>query len=142
MVNILETLQAQREEISAQIKSLKKEMAKVDAAILAVNSMDDSTSPKVLTYTSKMTINQAIVEAVKNGSSTPKEILAFLEDHLAMSTTINSVRTRVSRLSSEKKIVKSNKGWVTPKEKPSGSGPESSKVTGEGHTSPNDGPKP
>jgi hypothetical protein len=46
----------------------------------------------------KMAIDDAILEAVKNEVRAPTPMIKFLEHQLAIHTTINSVRTRLSRL--------------------------------------------
>lgn len=59
-----------------------------------------------------ISIDDAILEAVATGLQTPAKILNFLASDLGIETTINSVRTRVSRLGAAGKLTRDQRGWV------------------------------
>ncbi|MDP2061764.1 MAG: hypothetical protein Q8J98_01490 [Phaeovulum sp.] len=61
-------------------------------------------------------IDVAIIEAVRSGMHTPAKIHAYIARHLSIDTTVNSVRTRVSRLKSSGKIARDDRGWIMPNE--------------------------
>lgn len=139
MINVKEMLLTQRDTINAQIKALKVEVTKIDAALQAVEEVSGPKLPNPAKG-SKLNVNDAIIEAIKNGHHSATEIVGFIEKQLILSTTLNSVRTRLSALKKEKKISNTAKGWVmlNLKDKPSDKKPEGSKVTGEVTASPNE----
>ncbi|MEM6480672.1 MAG: hypothetical protein AAF922_04975 [Pseudomonadota bacterium] len=62
----------------------------------------------------KVTLDDAIVKAVGAGQSTPVMILDYVTGKMSVETTINSVRTRVSRLKREGKLLRGKQGWSLP----------------------------
>ena len=140
-MDILKTLQAEEAENDAQIAALKVEGAKIRAAISAILNYENFPAQKA--HPANMGINEAVIEAIKSGHRTPLPIHDFIKTHLGMKTTINSVRVRVSKLGTQKRIIRTAAGWEVPKiVKPSGTTPEGSIVTGKVSALPNEGPKP
>lgn len=62
----------------------------------------------------KVSLDDAILKAVKTGQSTPVLILDYVTKKMSVVTTINSVRTRVSRLKREGKLMRGKEGWSIP----------------------------
>lgn len=62
----------------------------------------------------KVTLDDAIIKAVGSGQSTPVMILDHVTKKMAVDTTINSIRTRVSRLKREGKLLRGKEGWSLP----------------------------
>lgn len=63
----------------------------------------------------KVSLDDAILKAVGSGQSTPVMILDYVTGKMSVETTINSVRTRVSRLKREGKLMRGKEGWSLPK---------------------------
>lgn len=79
-----------------------------------------------------MPVDDAVILAVKAGQTTPRAIRDYMAERLGVDTTINSVRTRVSKLKKLGKIGHNRDGWV-----PVNSFGESApKVEGEGAATP------
>ncbi|WP_370301653.1 hypothetical protein [Pseudooceanicola sp.] len=132
-MDILETLKLERERVMTERERVTHpfdvQIAEIDAAIKAVVTARDpladiATSPEKIAESlqevqrkrDQMPIDDAIIEAVKNGVRSPAKILRFLSTQLGVDTTINSVRTRLSRLKKEGKIAHDNRGWIMPSE--------------------------
>jgi hypothetical protein len=128
-MDVLKTLKDQRKQVEASraeaVKVFDHEIADIDAAIDAIvarrqgEARGDSESapplkPKGVTGTGQISIDDAIIEAVKNGVHTPMTILTFLKDHLGIETTVNSIRTRVSRLGADDRLARDERGWILP----------------------------
>ncbi|MEM6578317.1 MAG: hypothetical protein AAF678_07485 [Pseudomonadota bacterium] len=64
--------------------------------------------------TGKISLDDGIMRAVKAGQSTPVLILDYVTKKMSIETTINSVRTRVSRLKREGKLMRGKEGWSLP----------------------------
>lgn len=62
----------------------------------------------------KVSLDDGIIKAVKAGQSTPVMILDYVTGKMSIQTTINSVRTRVSRLKREGKLLRGKEGWTLP----------------------------
>ncbi|PWE31160.1 hypothetical protein DDZ14_14155 [Maritimibacter sp. 55A14] len=98
------------------------QIAEYDAAIAAIEGVrgDRGRSGVQSTVLSgsgpKMARDEAVIEAIKNGKRQPVAILDFIIRHLGIETTINSVRTRLSRLKNEGRIAHDSRGWIMPHE--------------------------
>lgn len=129
-----------------------------DAAIAAIERVRDHCGPSGLKVEATvirrdapagMTRDAAIIEAIKNGKRQPAAILDFMSRHLGVETTINSVRTRLSRMKSSGEIQHDKRGWIMPHEVSEGpplnenegdAAPSEADAGGAGSTS--GGPKP
>ena len=123
-MDTIEILESEREkaEKSRQLACapFDNQIAEIDAAISAIkakrnaagSTQSESTTPPATRQI--MSIDDGIVEAVRNDNRTPANIYIFLERQLGIKTTINSVRTRVSRLKSDGKIARGDDGWIMP----------------------------
>ena len=129
-MDILNILREQEREVNdgitrleAEIESLAARKAEVQAAISAVLKMrtaadlpTQSVATPRQTEANRMPIDDAIIEAVKNDARAPAAILSFMQKHLGVQTTINSVRTRVSRLRANGRLTHDQRGWVLPEQ--------------------------
>lgn len=122
-MDFVEKLKHERKKIEVErakaCAKYDREIAEIDAAINAVLKNRVSAPPQphataIRSSGSPIRIDDAIVEAVSTGTNTPAKILDFLTEHLGIETTINSVRTRVSRLKNEGRLVRGERGWATP----------------------------
>ncbi len=115
--NILENRLAQ---VAAELEPLQTELREIQTALDAIRAQDISLSQ---VESSKLPINDAILEAIRNGQSKPADIHKFLADHLRVHTTRNSVNTRLSKLKKEGVIKSGENGWeVDTNKEPNGSG--------------------
>lgn len=134
MSNTLELLEAQKEELEKERARLDADINDIDAAIKAIRSRrggapsKSSTAPRKTTPPKKTTkrsktagqkvsLDDAIVAAVGKAHTTPVMILDYVTDKLGVETTINSVRTRVSRLKREGLLARTKNGWSLPERK-------------------------
>ena len=132
-MDIIETLKAQREAIEADrdiaCKPFDIALAEIDVAIKAIMDQRDPLDFLEFTETdvdeafsklrqreTQMPIDAAIIEAVRCGAQKPAAVLKFIQVHLNVDTTINSVRTRLSRLNAEGRVSRDVGGWVVPQE--------------------------
>jgi len=105
----------ERKELCA---SLDAKIEELDIAILALQERFglNASPSSIVEITPKSSIDVGIIEAVRNGNHTPATIHAFIARHLNIDTTVNSVRTRVSRLKSSGLIARDDRGWIMPYE--------------------------
>ncbi|MCF6304624.1 MAG: hypothetical protein L3J33_04580 [Rhodobacteraceae bacterium] len=116
-------LQTRKEEILKAIRDQQEELRDIDTALNAINSSHSKSDnrhsmlrqPKIRAPKA-LTIDEAVVEAVNNGRKKPMVIFDFVSSQLGIKTTINSVRTRLTKLKNDGKIAKSVDGWVMPNE--------------------------
>jgi len=117
-VSALDFLKKRRSELSAEIGAMNVELSQLDAAINALVTFSDICGVRpvrvVMGAGRPMTIDKAIEIAVWEGRRRPAAILEYLESEMGISTTINSVRTRTSRLKSAGRLVLGQAGWQIP----------------------------
>ena len=117
-MNIVEILETRRTELEAQKAVIDKELDDVLIALDAIAAKQKGAQktlvPKPSPPQHSMPIDEAIIIAVRNGNRTPAAVLGYLQRELHLQTTINSVRTRLSRLKRERKIVSTPFGWSLP----------------------------
>jgi hypothetical protein len=126
MSSIVDVLNAKRAELNEQIALAKEELKKVEVALKAiqgaVSAGAERPTPKQGHKVpngnhSGLTVDQAMLEAVKSGAQVPREIHKFIEQHLAVKTTLGSVSTRLWKLRKEKKIKHDGHKWVVAEKK-------------------------
>lgn len=107
-ITLIETA---KRDAQAVIDEQKQLIAGYNAALasLRASSVAESTPAK---RNHSMNVGEAIVYAVEHGCTTPTQVLAYLETELGITTTLNSVRARLSPLKKEGKIGHDGKGWV------------------------------
>lgn len=116
-MHIREVLTQRREELVAGQAAVEAELRDIDLALKAMNGAPVVAAAKP-SITSRfqirhsMPVNDAIVQAVEAGRTTPLQILDYLQNTLDIQTTLNSVRSRVSPLKQEGKISHDGNGWV------------------------------
>lgn len=117
-MNVIQSLTSQRESLDRQIAELSADLRDVVTAIAAIKKSHESgadtrdAAPRPKAYPQKMPINEAVLRAVANGRKTPQNILAFIQKDLSMTTTLMSVRTRLSRLKNDGKVSLNGSGWI------------------------------
>jgi hypothetical protein len=114
-MSVLEVLRKHKAEVNNQIDLLKKQLKQIDVAINAVvgaGGQETTVQPQLRQPHHSMPVDEAILMAISGGNTTPMTILNYIVSQLGINTTINSVRTRVSRLKSEGKITNGVDGWV------------------------------
>ncbi|MDT9600029.1 hypothetical protein [Sphingosinicella rhizophila] len=110
---ILEMLLERQKELEAQKAVIEKDLSDVAKAIAAINGPASAAVKLEGNQPSHpMPVDKAIVIAVREGSRTPVQILDYLRKRLGVHTTINSVRTRVSKLKNDGRIDHDETGWV------------------------------
>ena len=119
----VEILKAERAKIVRErgeaLARFDDRIAEFDAAVNAIEQRRGKPSaPREASAQEpkKLNIDDAILEAIKNGVRAPSPILKFLANHLGVQTTINSVRTRVSRMSKQGRLAHDDRGWILPSE--------------------------
>lgn len=126
-MTIAEMLRARKVELEAQKAAILKDLEDVEVALAAILKSGDvaakahaasvPSKPPAASYAGgNMPIDEAIIIAVRNRARTPAKILVYLKNDLGINTTINSVRTRVSRLKKDGKLVSTALGWMVPTE--------------------------
>lgn len=111
IMTVEELLRNKRQELEAERERIHRELEQVEAALEAIAPI--TVSPAASDRPgSGLSIDEAIVRAVGAGCRTPLTILAYLGNELLISTTVNSIRTRVSKLYQEGRIAKGNNGWA------------------------------
>lgn len=112
-------LEERKKAIAASIRRLNAELADVDVALEAisanrkVNHLHFYTLPHVLSDDkSGMNRDMAILEAIMAGCNKPSVIFNYVESHLGIDTTINSVRTRLTKLKNAGEIANGSDGWI------------------------------
>lgn len=125
VMNIHEMLKTRKEELEASISGVMAELRDIDLALAAIG--DSVKSDKEIKKPSKpksgpssttryaMPVDDAVVMAIAAGTSSPAAILEFLQTMLNIQTTINSVRTRLSKLKKSGLIANGEDGWVIDK---------------------------
>lgn len=113
-MSVINSLQDRRSELQIEIEVLGRELRHIEIALDAIAKAEGQ--DKGATSGQTMPIDDAVIEAVKNGVRSPAKILKFLEKHLGINTTINSVRTRVSRLKNDGRLARDERGWIMPSE--------------------------
>ena len=129
-MKIVEYLAQRKVVVEKEIAALCDEINAIDAALSAIETKQDK--PLDLNSFTRMyprmehimPIDDAIVEAVRSGTRTPAKILAFLSSELGIETTINSGRTRVSRMKNNGRLAHDGQGWILPEsdDEPAGEG--------------------
>ncbi len=140
MSSTLEMLRAQEKEIRGRIASLHAELGDVAAAVAAIEARHNP-PPKpgaAKEARAALSINDGIVEAVRNGRGAPTPILHFLKRELGIDTTRNSVSTRLGKLREAGLLAHNGSEWIiAPKNETPSAGTEgASRNTGEGDASP------
>lgn len=122
-VDIIEQLVKERRKLEAErakaCAGYDRALAEIDAAMKAIKKSRGASSGRKAAKASKgktssIPIDEAVIEAVKNGARTPAQIHEFMENTLGVNTTINSVRTRVSRLGRDARLTRDSSGWTLP----------------------------
>lgn len=124
-MSVAEMLYARKIELEAQKAAIEKDLEDLSLALAAIGKAVEQTTHVLETTKAAKpnksrpegaprTIDDAITIAVGNGARTPARILAYLKRELEVDTTINSVRTRVSKLKKEGKLVSTPLGWMIP----------------------------
>lgn len=122
-MHIRDMLLARQAELESSISAVRSELGQISRALKAIDEKpvqigEQPLLPKQVPASSvsairhSMPVNDAIVIAVEAGCKTPTTILAHLVDKLAVMTTLNSVRSRVSPLGRQGKIRHDDSGWV------------------------------
>ena len=111
---VINTLRNRRSDLQKEIELLRRELRHIEIALDAIAKAEDQ--EKAAAPDRVMPIDDAVIEAVKNGIRSPSTILKFLETNLHINTTINSVRTRVSRLKNDGRLARDERGWIMPSE--------------------------
>lgn len=117
-VSVFQNLTEQREGLERQIAELNAELRDIVTAVAAIKKSREpeaekrEAQSKPKAFPQKMPIDEAVLRAVANGRVTPKNILLFIQKDLSMSTTLNSVRARLSRLKSGGKVGHNGNGWI------------------------------
>lgn len=114
MSEIVDYLKTQRREVEAQLEALKVKIHEIDAALQGIENVL-STKTRPAKPSNKMSLNDAIIEAIKSGHGTPTLILKYIQEHLGFITTKNSVSTRLTRLKNKKLVSHDGSGWIMPK---------------------------
>jgi hypothetical protein len=111
---VMEILKSRKVDLQRQVDALDREIKDVDVAIAAILKANDGREQAASSPQAKhsMPVDDAIIRAVGAGMKTPTDILSYLERELGINTTINSIRTRVSRLKKNKKIGHDATGWL------------------------------
>lgn len=132
-MDIIENLKQERKRLEQErakaCAEYDRAIAEIDAATDAIMKSRASKPAKKSAPPSPrravwFSIDDAILEAVANGVQTPAKILDYLSSRLGIDTTINSVRTRVSRLRADGRLARDDGGWVLPKKNPVDDGVE------------------
>lgn len=102
-------------------KDFEREMADIDAALKALDMQEIARGDSKALFRAPadggkrhenpMPINEAIIQAVGNGNGTPPMVFGYLKK-IGVTTTINSVHVRLSKLKSLKKIGHDGTHWV------------------------------
>lgn len=104
MTTIEEMLNNRRNEINAEIVRLQEELAKVGTAL---SHLTGTPVEEV-----KLTREEAIIEAVRQGHTRPKTIDRFIRTNMKMKLNVGSLRSTLSRLKTEGKIKHDDSGWI------------------------------
>lgn len=116
-MTVLELLQNKKRELEQERERLDREMRAVEAALSALPDagksfphVEEGAFTRGVLHA--LTVDDAIIKAVDAGHKTPMDILEYLKSDLRLHTTVNSIRTRVSKLGSEGRIGRDEHGWV------------------------------
>lgn len=112
-MSIADMLRARQRELAASKAAIERDLDDVAVALAALGQgPEDSGAAMPQNSQNAMSVDDAIVRAVEAGQKTPRDILAHLSAKLGVHTTINSVRTRVSKLKNVGRIAHDGMGWV------------------------------
>lgn len=114
-IDILTDRKAELEKELAEIQSDLIDVKKAIAGIMGseVEQSSDIEQPLHANITGHaMNVDDAIILAVEAGKKTPVTIRDYMAENLGVDTTLNSVRTRVSKLKKLKKIRHGDDGWL------------------------------
>ncbi len=111
MESITDILHEQERILKNEISELQAELKKVRVALNAIEGRAQTVS--AAPRSGPPTVNDAILEAIKNGRGTPTTILDFIQQELGLETTKNSVSTRLSRMKADGQIDHDSDGeWI------------------------------
>lgn len=107
----IDLIESAKRDAQAIIDEQKRLIAGYNKALTALKpSPAQEATPKTRNHS--MNVGEAIVYAVEHGCTTPTQVLEYLETGLGITTTLNSVRARLSPLKKEGKIAHDGNGWV------------------------------
>lgn len=109
-MQIHELLDNRKKEIQAEIDKLRNEQAEID------RMLGGKSAPVTDTHGTERravpaTKDDAILEAITAGNTTPATISEFMRDKLGLSVNDASTRTRLSRMKAADKIAHDGNGW-------------------------------
>lgn len=112
-------LQNRKTEITSEIERLKAEAAEIEAMLSVktpVMAAAGASAPLGIPPEAEVpaTKDDAIIQAIAAGNSTPATISAWMRDRLGADVNDASTRTRLSRMKSAGKLAHDATGWKLP----------------------------
>lgn len=103
----LEILLEKKQEKQNQMATLRTEIKEI---VIAIRLLEGGMQPLSTQASGASEINAAILVAVKNGCKTPSAIFEYLEKVSGISTTKNSINTRLNKMKGEL-LTNDSSGW-------------------------------
>ncbi|ESY83892.1 hypothetical protein X740_00595 [Mesorhizobium sp. LNHC221B00] len=113
----LDILKKKKQELLAQAAEIRKDIRELDAALELLEDAGKGASGGGTFFSATVTagpspINNAIIDAISQGNTTPATIFDFITEHRQIDTSKASVSTRLSKMKHEGLIDNDGQGWV------------------------------
>ncbi|MBZ9870167.1 hypothetical protein LB542_04725 [Mesorhizobium sp. BR1-1-9] len=126
-----EILKQKRQELLAQVAEIRKDIREIEAALEVLGGETRTVAGTIYTGNANFSllpagaspINNAIIDAISQGNTTPAAIFDFITEQRQIDTSKNSVSTRLSKMKNDGLIDNDGQGWTVVK-KAEGSGAE------------------
>ncbi|MGY3328517.1 hypothetical protein ACVILI_001534 [Mesorhizobium sp. USDA 4775] len=126
-----EILKQKRQELLARAAEIRKDIRDIDAALEILGGEARTVAGTIYTGNANFSllpagpspINNAIIDAISQGATTPAAIYEFITEQRQIDTSKNSVSTRLSKMKNDGLIDNDGRGWTVVK-KAEGSGAE------------------
>ncbi|RWO77593.1 hypothetical protein [Mesorhizobium sp.] len=108
----LDILKKKKLELLAQAADIRKGIREIDAALDVLGDPDAAKATAVSSGAGPSPINNAIIDAISQGNTTPATIFDFITEHRQIDTSKASVSTRLSKMKHEGLIDNDGQGWA------------------------------
>jgi len=104
-------LETRKKEITAEIEKLQAELSEINRMMGNASRKTSLSSSSVPTLPVPASKDDAMLQAIKAGFTTPKTIGDYMREKLGMTVNDASTRTRLSRMKGANKIALDGNGW-------------------------------
>ncbi|MER8645409.1 hypothetical protein [Mesorhizobium sp. M1252] len=117
MTLALDILKKKKQELLAQAAEIRKDIRELDAALELLEDAGKGAAGGGTFFPATVAagpspINNAIIDAISQGNTTPATIFDFITEHRQIDTSKASVSTRLSKMKHEGLIDNDGQGWA------------------------------